>query len=106
MNNDQHFEPLPQIIRPERRPVISGQQVRPLYRQPAAEDAGLASYWHVLLKRRWTIAAIALGITLVVAVISLCMRPVYVATARLEVEPETPLLESMSDIYQRVDADD
>jgi capsular exopolysaccharide synthesis family protein len=78
----------------------------PASKQAIDESEGLASYWHVLVRRRWTVLTVALALTLIVAVVSLCMKPAYVATARLEVEPETPLLESISDIYQRVDADD
>jgi polysaccharide biosynthesis transport protein len=67
----------------------------------------LAVYWYVLLKRRWTILATAAVLTAVAAVASFLMTPIYEATARLEIEPETPQLQSQtSDVYQKADADD
>ena len=68
----------------------------------------LAAYGYVLWKRRWTILGVALGLTAVVSVISFLMTPIYEATARLEIEAETPLLQSQSssDVYQKADVDD
>jgi capsular exopolysaccharide synthesis family protein len=45
-------------------------------------------------------------LTAVVAIISFRMTPIYKATARVEIEPETPQLQSSNDPYQRADADD
>ena len=72
------------------------------------DDTPLATYWYVLLKRRWTILAAVVVLTATAAAISFLMTPIYEATARLEIEPETPLLQSQSssDTYQKVDADD
>jgi succinoglycan biosynthesis transport protein ExoP len=66
----------------------------------------LAAYWYVLLKRRWTILGTAAMLTAIVSVISFLMTPIYEATARLEIEPETPQLQSSSDVYQKAEADD
>jgi polysaccharide biosynthesis transport protein len=66
-------------------------------------DSPLAAYWYVLVKRRWTIFAVAFLLTAVVGIVSHYMTPVYKATARLEVEPEAPVLQSD---YRRVDVDD
>ena len=73
--------------------------------EPWSEPQDLSVYWHVLLKRRWTILVIAFSLTAIVSVVCSCMTPVYRAATRLEIEPETPLLQSLND-YQRVDADD
>ena len=67
----------------------------------------LAAYWYVLLKRRWTILAAAALLTAIAAIASFSTTPIYEATARLEIEPETPQLQSQSsDVYQKADADD
>ena len=67
----------------------------------------LAAYWYVLLKRRWTILAAAALLTAIAAIASFLTTPIYEATARLEIEPETPQLQSQSsDVYQKADADD
>ena len=64
----------------------------------------LANYWYVLRKRRSTIICVAALFTAIAAVVSFRTIPVYQATARLEIEPETPLLQSSSD--EKADADD
>src|SRR5258708_4166326 len=105
MNNDPRFESPAQLIRAVRSPVVFGSHHTAGFKQLEEPD-GLSDYWRLLVKRRWTVLAVALGLTAVVIAVSLIMKPVFLATARLEVEPETPLLESNNDIYQRVDADD
>jgi succinoglycan biosynthesis transport protein ExoP len=83
-------------------------------RAPALEERApnmlgytpVATYWYMLFKRRWTIIAVAAVLTAIAAVLSFLTTPVYQATARLEIEPETPVLQSSSDMYQKVDADD
>ncbi|MDQ6651843.1 MAG: polysaccharide biosynthesis tyrosine autokinase, partial [Acidobacteriota bacterium] len=71
-------------------------------------DVPLSAYWYVLLKRRWTVLVTTFLLTAIVAAISYFTTPIYQATARLEIEPETPQLQSQSssDVYQKVDADD
>ncbi len=106
MHNEPWIESPNPTIRSERRALIPGPYMPSAFAQPADESEGLSNYWHVVVKRRWTVLAVAFALTAIVVVVSLCMKPVYVAAARLEVEPETPLLESISDIYQRMDVDD
>ncbi len=73
-----------------------------------AQDTTLATYWYVLMKRRWTILAAVAVLTAIAAIVSFRTTPIYEATARLEIEPETPSLQSQasSDVYQKVDVDD
>lgn len=67
----------------------------------------LSTYWYVLLKHRWTIIVCTALITAIAALVSFFMTPVYKATTRLEIDSETPLLQSQSsDSYEKVDADD
>lgn len=65
-----------------------------------------AEYWNVLLKRRWTVLTIAFICTVTSFIISFRMTPVYRATARVEVETEAPLIQSLNDLYQKAEADD
>src|ERR1700733_12736568 len=67
-------------------------------------ETPLAAYWYVLVKRRWTIAAVTVLLTAAAAVISFMTKPVYEATARLQIESETPTLQSSGGT--RVDDDD
>jgi capsular exopolysaccharide synthesis family protein len=80
----------------------------PDYEQLSAsrEYIPLSAYWYILFRRRWTIAAVALILTAIVAAVSFWMTPIYKATARVEVEPETPQLEASTDPYHKSDADD
>ena len=72
----------------------------------AQDYMSLAMYWGTLLKRRWTIFTVALIATTIVAVISFKMKPVYRATARVQVESQTPLMQSIEELYQKSEADD
>ena len=70
------------------------------------EYVSLATYWHTLVKRRWTIAMVALVVTTVAAVISFKTQPVYKATARVQVESETPMVQSIEEVFRKTSADD
>jgi succinoglycan biosynthesis transport protein ExoP len=70
------------------------------------DTMSLANYWHILLKHRWTVLTTTLVLTTIVAVASFRMTPIYRASARVQVEAETPLINSITDIYQKADADD
>jgi polysaccharide biosynthesis transport protein len=72
----------------------------------AQDYVSLATYWHTLMKRRWTIATVAIVITVLAAIISFRMEPVFKATARVQVESETPLIQSVQDLFQKSTADD
>ena len=66
----------------------------------------LRAYWHVLAKRRWTILTAACILVALMAVVSFKMRPVYQATARVEVENEEPAVQSLSDLYRSTPSDE
>ena len=72
----------------------------------AQDYVSLAAYWHTVLKRRWTILTAAFVLTTIAAVVSFRLTPVYRATARVEVEGETPLVQSLTELYHKADADD
>ncbi len=102
---------------PERRALPAGDGVTtiPLTRALPAVEASVASaqdfvslatYWHTLLKRRWSIATVAIIVTTIVAIVSFKMQPVFKATARVQVESETPLIQSIEEMFQKGNADD
>jgi len=66
----------------------------------------LRAYWQILRKRRWTVLTVALVLTTLVAMVSFKMRPVYEATARVEVEAETPQIQSLNDLYRSMPSDE
>jgi capsular exopolysaccharide synthesis family protein len=70
------------------------------------EDVPLAVYWHTLLKRRWTVVTVALVLATLAAIVSFRMTPIYKAVARVQVEAETPLIQSINELLQKPEADD
>src|SRR5438105_6048441 len=66
----------------------------------------LPIYWNIVNKRRWTILAVAFIVTLLVAIASFRMTPIYEATARLDIEADTPQIQSLNDLYRQVPTDD
>ena len=45
-------------------------------------------------------------VTTAVAIVSFKMKPVYRATARVQVESETPMIQSIEDVFRKTSADD
>lgn len=66
----------------------------------------LRAYWHILAKRRWTVLTVAIVLITLVGIVSFKMQPIYEATARLEVEAETPEIQSLNDLYRITPTDD
>jgi polysaccharide biosynthesis transport protein len=66
----------------------------------------LRATWDILHKHQWLILATTFVLTLLVAVYSYRMKPVYRATARVDVEAEEPLLQSLNDLFRTEQADD
>jgi capsular exopolysaccharide synthesis family protein len=110
MSASKYNPPPPQVLGPGRSPAAAELNILPWpeYEEMSSsrEYIPLTAYWYILSRQRWLIAAVTLTLTVLVAVVSFVMTPVYKATARVEVEPETPQLESSSDPYHKSDADD
>ena len=60
----------------------------------------IRAYWLILLKRRWTVLTVMTVLAAAVAIVSFKMQPVYEATARVEVEADTPAIQSITDLYR------
>ncbi len=84
----------PRILAPPQPEVAPGQNY-----------ISLAAYWNVLLKRRWTVMTVALVLTTLVAISSFRAQPIYKAVSRVQVEPESPVLQSLTDLYQNLYTD-
>jgi len=63
------------------------------------------AYWHILLRRRWTIVSVVAILTTLVAIASFKMKPVYRSTAAVEVDSETPQIQTLNDSYQQFPMD-
>ena len=58
----------------------------------------LRAYWHILLKRRWTVLTVTFVLTTLVAIVSFKTQPVYEARATVELEAATPQIQSLNDL--------
>src|ERR1035438_2780510 len=94
---------------PDLSPAVSTRRALPAMEASLAnaqDYVSLANYWHTMLKRRWTVATVAIIVTTIVAIVSLKMQPIYKATARVQVESQTPLIQSIEELFQKDTADD
>src|SRR5437868_14984731 len=109
MSASKNTAPSPQILgstpslAPTELTILPG----PEYEQMAAsrEYIPLSAYWYTLFRRRWTIAGVALVLTSIVAGVSFWMSPIYKATARIVVEPETSQLDASIVQYYKAAVD-
>lgn len=104
MNEAQRLVPIERRV-PERM-AASVPAVTKLERDDSDTYFYLRAYWHILLKRRWTVLTVAFVLTTLVAIISFKMQPVYQAVARLEIEAETPQIQSLSDLDRSMPSDE
>src|SRR5947208_7705690 len=82
------------------------QSVRDLEANEVDSFAYLRANWDVLVKHRWLILSVTVLLTVLVAVYSFRLKPVYRATARIDVEAEMPLLQTLNDLFHNEQSDD
>ena len=63
----------------------------------------LRNSWDIMVKQWSLILAVAGVLTLAVAIYSFKIKPVYRATARIDVESEQPLINKLDDLWGRCD---
>jgi len=66
----------------------------------------LRTYWNIINKRRWTITSVAFIVTLLVAIASFKMTPIYEATVRLDIEADTLQIQSLNDFFRQIPTDE
>lgn len=59
----------------------------------------LAHYWHVLIKRRWSVITVVFVLTTLAVIASYKAVPIFRASSSVQVEAETPLIQSLNDLY-------
>jgi capsular exopolysaccharide synthesis family protein len=87
---------------------------RPGYPEYAVMDADASgpeaysfyTYWEILKKRRGTVFTVAFIITILVTLVVFRMKPVYRATARMEVQAETPQVQTLNELNPSALTDD
>jgi succinoglycan biosynthesis transport protein ExoP len=73
---------------------------------PANPFMSLRRYWDVLHRRRLVVVSIWLVSLVLAGLFSLWTKPIYQATARVEVGGDTAQLQSIQDIYQNTPGDE
>jgi len=68
--------------------------------------SSLRSYWDIVSRRRWEVLAAVFVVLTIVTIYTFKMKPVYQATARLEIDAETPVIQSLKDISQNMPTDE
>jgi len=102
MSSNEELAPLDN----QRPPDRAGRRVDPaVHVMPAAGGTSGATlylrfYWDILLKHRWTVLTVVFLVTTLVAIVSFKTAPVYEATARVEIEGETPEVQSFNDLFR------
>jgi capsular exopolysaccharide synthesis family protein len=66
----------------------------------------LRSYWDIISKRRWMIVTITFIVTLLVAIASFKMTPIYEATVHLDIEADTAPIQSLNDLFHQNPTDE
>ena len=83
-------------------PSLSVLDLRPESVDPYAH---LRAYGRIISKRGWTILTTALVVGALAAIYSYKQKPVYRATAEVEVDSETPGVQSVNSVYATVPTD-
>jgi polysaccharide biosynthesis transport protein len=99
---ERHSSPqteLPERVGPHSYPVLE------LQSKGIDAYAYLRDYGRILSKRRWTILTTALVVTTLVAIYTFKEKPVYRATAEVEVDSATPAVQSVNNVYEEVPTD-
>ncbi len=65
-----------------------------------------ASFWHIVVKRAATIITATVVVTVVTAIYTFKMRPVYRATADIEIESDTAQLQTLNEVYRQAPMED
>ncbi|MEJ2010025.1 MAG: polysaccharide biosynthesis tyrosine autokinase [Acidobacteriota bacterium] len=103
MKSEEKWPPLSPTL-PERAEQRT-YTVLDLQREEPDSYAYLRAYWKIISKRRWTILTVALVVITLVAIYTYKKKPVFRATAEVEVNSETPQVQSVNDLYQSVPTD-
>ena len=81
----------------EQRPLAPPRQIR-LEDFEQTEEKHLRDYLHVLMRRKWIIAAFFIAVVSLVTISSFLMTPLYKATAVIQIDKENPNVLAFKDV--------
>lgn len=68
--------------------------------------SSMRAYYDILSRRRWEVLTVAFVVVTIVAIYTFKMKPVYQATAQLEIDSESPLIQSLKDFSENLPTDE
>jgi len=83
----------------ERAGSFAGPPAFPAQIDFSQSQQSLSHYWHILVKRRWTVLTVAFALSTLSIIGSYKAVPTYRASSRVQVEADTPLIQSLNDLY-------
>lgn len=93
------------LISYERGPNLpqEGRTLGPVEPDPnvGQDYMSVMALWDILLKRRWTVVTVLVLLSTLVTISTFRAKPVYKASAKVQVEAEMPLIQSFSDLYEQ-----
>jgi succinoglycan biosynthesis transport protein ExoP len=97
---------LPREPRLPQSPNLMPSPVSDSERPALGAFSDLQTYLYMLRRHLWIIVTVASIVTTVAAFVSFKMKPVYQATTSLDIEADTPQIQSLNNLYQQLPADD
>lgn len=105
MAENENLSPLRQGGSLQRREDVPDSVIEVL---PSEVDtfSSLRAYWDILSRRRWEVLTVTFVVLTIVAIYTFKMKPVYQATAQLEIDSESPLIQSLKDLSENMPTDE
>lgn len=105
MTDNQKLGPLRERGALQRRDDVPDSVIEVL---PSEVDtfSSMRAYWDILSRRRWEVFTVAFVVLTMVAIYTFKMQPVYQATAQLEIDSESPLIQSLKDLSENLPTDE
>ncbi|MFQ5926207.1 MAG: GumC family protein [Terriglobia bacterium] len=94
-NQIERYEPAPHALQPRPSSLAVSRQTLEMVEAP-----DLRAYWRVLRKRRWTILTVFFVLFTVVLIATLKQKPLYRATALLEIQKENPNVLTVQELFE------
>jgi polysaccharide biosynthesis transport protein len=79
---------VPARQRPHNQPTADIQESITVERIDSEDSINLLDYWRVIVKRRWIILVVILGVTALTAIGTWGATPIYQATIKIQIDPE------------------
>jgi len=83
-----------------REDYLLSTEVKRDYNSPSEEGVNLRDYIDVLIRRKWIIISCLVVSVVTVAIASLLMKPIYMAEATIEIDPDNPKITTFQEVVE------